>query len=147
MFDEPESMDELVYFTNRSLGEAGEGYIICWVKREKCPKCKVGMMAKPKDPKTGKPKIRATEYVCPECSFSMEKKAHEASLKAQANYKCPECGNENCAEVPFTRKKIQGVDTLRFNCGKCKANIDVTKKMKAKKMKKGKEEADDDDDF
>ena len=35
----------------------------------------------------------------------------------------------------FKRKKIEGTDTFRFPCEKCKKNIDVTKKMKDKKKK------------
>ena len=65
MLKEPESMDELVYYTNRDLDNGGEA--VCWVRRGKCPKCGKGMMGKPRNPKTGKAKIRASEYVCPEC--------------------------------------------------------------------------------
>ena len=41
--------------------------------------------------------------------------------------------------LPFKRKKVEGVATLRFPCEKCKGPIDVTKKMKVikKKVKKG----------
>ncbi|MFH1316294.1 MAG: hypothetical protein ABII01_02145 [Candidatus Woesearchaeota archaeon] len=135
MFEEPESMDELIYYTRRSLGEAGEGNIVCWVSKEKCPQCKTGLMSKPKDEKTGKPKIRAKEYVCPSCNNTVEKEEYESTLTAKANYKCPECGTEDSGEVPFKRKNIDGVPTLRFVCSKCKANLDVTKKMKEKKKK------------
>ena len=59
----PESMDELVYFTRRDIGE-GEATV--WVFRGLCPKCGKGVMGKPVGPK-GKIKVRAKEYVCPEC--------------------------------------------------------------------------------
>ena len=48
-------------------------------------------------------------------------------------YKCPACGNAGEKQIQFKRKNIDGVQTLRFQCDKCKANIDVTKKMKERK--------------
>jgi len=45
---EPESMEECVYFTNRAIDN---GHAKAWVFREKCPKCKKGMMSKPFDEK------------------------------------------------------------------------------------------------
>jgi len=65
---EPKSMDECVYFTNRLLGN---GKIRAWVFREQCPKCGKGLMGKPRDPKTGRAKIRSEEYVCPSCSIHL----------------------------------------------------------------------------
>ena len=59
----PESMDECVYYTLRDIGE-GEATV--WVFKQSCPKCGKGIMGKPKG-KEGKVKIRAKEYVCPEC--------------------------------------------------------------------------------
>jgi predicted RNA-binding Zn-ribbon protein involved in translation (DUF1610 family) len=50
-------------------------------------------------------------------------------------YTCPTCGFKGEYTGPFKRKKIEGTDTFRFQCSKCKANIDVTKKMKDKKKK------------
>ena len=132
MVKEPESMEELVYMTNRILDK---GSIRVWVYKRPCPKCGKGLMGKPKDAKTGRPKVRAKEYVCPECSHTMEKEEYEETLEAEAKYVCPECGHNGEAAVPFKRKKIQGVETLRFTCGSCKANLDVTKKMKKKKKK------------
>ena len=71
---QPKSMDECIYFTNRTLDK---GKIKAWVFKGKCPKCGKGLIGKPKDPKTGKPKIRATEYVCPECGYTVEKQKYE----------------------------------------------------------------------
>jgi predicted RNA-binding Zn-ribbon protein involved in translation (DUF1610 family) len=126
---EPESMDELIYFTQR---EIGKGNVRAWVFKGACPKCNKGMMGKPVDAKTGKVKIRAKEYVCPECGFTVEKKAHEETLTCSVKYTCPECGNEGEAEVPFKRRKFQGMDAIVFQCGKCSAKIPITKKMKEK---------------
>ena len=135
MVTEPASMEELVYFTNRSLGDKGK--VMCWVYRNDCPKCGKAKMGKPKDEKTGNAKIRAKEYVCPECNHTVEKQEYEETLTAEAKYTCPECGKDGEASIQFKRKKVDGVDTLRFSCQHCGANIDVTKKMKEKKGKGG----------
>lgn len=129
---EPESMEELVYFTRRVIGN---GKVMCWVYRQKCPKCGKALMGKPKDEKTGGVKIRAKEYVCPECGHTAEKKEYEESLTAEAKYTCPKCGFEGEATFPFKRKKVEGVDALVFNCGKCNEKIAITKKMKGLKSK------------
>lgn len=133
----PKSMDECIYFTNRSKGK---GKTKAWVFKKTCPKCKDGVMAKPRDPKTGKPKIRAKEYVCLKCSFTEEKKEHEESLNACIIYTCPSCVHEGEAEIPYKRKTVQIIDeetgkkssakALQFLCEKCKEKINITKKMK-----------------
>ncbi len=130
---EPESMDELVYFTQRNLGDKGRAK--AWVYRGACPKCKKGLMGKPVDEKTGKIKVRAKEYVCPECGYTVEKKAYEDTLTCEIKYTCPECGNEGEAEAPYKRKTFQGVKAIVFQCGKCKAKLGITKKMKEKGQK------------
>ena len=124
---EPESTDECVYFTRRQIGDSGNAMV--WVFKQNCPKCDKALMGKPKDEK-GKVKIRAKEYVCPECGHTVEKKEYEESLTANAKYTCPSCGHQGAVQVPFKRKSIEGVQTLRFQCEQCNANIDVTKKMK-----------------
>src|SRR3989344_3994689 len=111
---EPESMSECVYFTNRLLDN--EGQITAWVFRELCPKCNKSLMGKPKNPKTGKAKIRAEEYTCPYCK------------------------HEDETQVSFLRKKVQrfneekqkkeSVEAVVFDCSKCKKRIEITKKMK-----------------
>ena len=134
---EPSSMDECIYFTNRILGN---GKAKAWVFRESCPKCEKGLMGKPKDKKTGRAKIRAEEYVCPECSYSIEKGEYEDSLTANVKYTCQHCNHQGETQQSFKRRKVQRineetgkketVDTIRFQCEKCKKNIDITKKMK-----------------
>lgn len=135
---QPESMEECVYFTRRAVDS---GNVMCWVFREKCPKCGKGIMGKPRDPKTGDVKIRAKEYVCPECGHTVEKQAYEDTLTANVSYTCPHCSFSGETTIPYKRKTFEGVKALVFECGKCKAKIPVTKKMKATK-KKG-EEAED----
>lgn len=130
---QPESMDECVYFTQRPL-EGDKGSVRVWALKQACPKCKKAIMGKPRD-KKGKVLIRASEYVCPSCGYTLEKKAYEESLTANAEYKCPACSSAGEAQIPFKRKNIEGIPTLRFQCAKCKANIDVTKKLKEKKGK------------
>ena len=134
---EPKSMDECVYFTNRILDK---GKIKAWVFRGQCPRCKNGFMGKPRDKKTGKAKIRADEYVCPKCSYKLEKGEYEDSLTVNIKYTCPHCQNEGEVQESFKRKKVQrideetgkntSVDAVRFQCQKCKKNIDLTRKMK-----------------
>ncbi|TAL57651.1 MAG: hypothetical protein EPN86_01650 [Nanoarchaeota archaeon] len=138
----PNSMDECIYFTSRSIGD--KGYAIAWVFKASCPKCKKAIMGKPKDEKTGKVQVRAKEYVCPACGNRIEKLAYEESLTCNIEYTCPECGKDGETQVPFKRKKVEGVDAVKFECGSCKARILVTKKMKDIK-KKGKEDIDDDE--
>lgn len=132
MVKEPEDMEELVYFTRRAIGN---GRIMAWVYKQPCPKCGKGLMSKPKDEKTGKPKIRATEYVCEHCNNTAEKKEYEETLQAEATYKCPHCGKEGESTIPFKRKAVDGTQALRFECQHCNGKIDVTKKMKEKKSK------------
>ncbi len=134
---QPKSMDECIYFSNRIVGE---GKIKAWVLKEKCPKCGKGLMGKPRDKKTGKPKIRATEYTCQECGYTIEKQEYEDTLTINIEYICPHCGNEDELQTPFKWKKIQrlnqetgkkqAINSIRFQCSKCGKDIDITKKMK-----------------
>ncbi len=135
---QPESMDECIYYTKRHLGESGKAVV--WVFKENCPKCKKALMGKPKDSKTGKPKIRAKEYVCPECNHTVEKEEYEETLTASIQYTCPSCSFQGEIQVPFLRKKTQifnvekqkkvSVEALVFHCKKCNEKIVITKKMK-----------------
>lgn len=137
MLKEPTSVNECVYFTNRTLKESGK--IIAWVFREKCQKCNNALMGKPRDER-GKIKIRAKEYTCPSCNFTMQEKEYEDTLTCNIKYICPYCGNSDEAQVPFKRKKIMvaneetgkktSLDVIRFQCRKCSKNIDISKKLK-----------------
>lgn len=136
----PNSMDECLYFTRR---KDENSHIIAWVFKKQCPKCKKGIMQKPRDEKTGRPKIRATEYICDNCGHSEEKKEHESSLIMNIQYKCPHCGNEGEATTPYVKKTFEGIPSYLFECSKCKKKIAITKKMKEKKGSK--DEPDEDD--
>lgn len=137
VLQQPKSMDECIYFTNR-LFENGK--IKSWVFRGKCPKCGKGIMRKPKDEKTGRPKIRAKEYVCPECKYAVDCSEYEDTLSINIEYICPHCQHSDELQTSFKRKKIQRlneetgkketVEAIRFQCSKCGKNIDITKKMK-----------------
>jgi ssDNA-binding Zn-finger/Zn-ribbon topoisomerase 1 len=122
----PDSMDELVYWTSRNIGE---GKIKAWVEREHCPKCKKALMGKPKGPK-GSIKIRASYYECPECHHKVEKQEYEDTLTASILYTCPKCKFSGDIQIPYKRKKFQGVEALVFECAKCKEKIPITKKIK-----------------
>lgn len=129
-FKEPESVEGLFYYTSRIIGN---GNVLCWVENLKCPNCGT-IMGKPR--KNGKPDRRAKEYICPNCGYKEPKKEYESKLEAKIIYKCPECGFEGKIKVPFKRKRIHGVESLRFFCENCKAPIDITKKFKDKKSRK-----------
>jgi DNA-directed RNA polymerase subunit M/transcription elongation factor TFIIS len=126
----PNSTEECIYFTRRADDKMK---IIAWVFKKQCPKCKKGLMEKPRDPKTGKAKIRSTEYVCNNCGYSEEKKAHEESLTVNVQYKCPHCGNEGETTTAYKRKAFEGIPSFVFECQKCHKKIAITKKMKEKK--------------
>jgi len=126
--NEPESMEDLVYFTNRTI-DAGQ--VTAWVYRNECPQCKKGIMGKPVV--KGKVKMRASQYVCPDCGHTVEKQEYEDTLTIQATYTCPSCGKKGETEAPFIRKKVKGVEMVRLPCQHCDASIDITKKMKKKK--------------
>jgi predicted RNA-binding Zn-ribbon protein involved in translation (DUF1610 family) len=134
----PKSMDECLYFTNRSTEEKGK--IKAWVFKQNCTKCNKALMGKPRDPKTGRPKIRSKEYVCPSCGDTIEKQAYEETLNICVEYTCPHCNHKDELETQYKRKKVQifkkeknkkvSIDSIRFQCSKCGENIDITKKMK-----------------
>lgn len=124
-------MEECLYFSNRSIGD---GQVMAWVYRKDCPKCKKAQMGKPVA--KGKVKIRASEYVCPECNYTEEKAVHENSLTLEAQYTCPHCGKDGEGITPYKRKKFQGVDAYLITCQHCGETIPVTKKLKEPKKKK-----------
>lgn len=128
----PQSANEVIYFTNRTFSE---GWVKAWTHRKECPKCKQAKMGKPVDPKTKKPKIRADEYVCPECGYAEEKKTHEEGLSLEAQYKCPHCGKEGESSAPYKRKSYLGVQSYIVECQHCGEKIALTKKLKEPKKK------------
>lgn len=137
MLKEPTSMDGLVYFSRRAIGPIG--FAMAWVRRQPCPACKKSLMGKPADPK-GHVKIRAKEFQCPSCKYTVNKEAYENGLACNIKYTCPHCAKSGEASVPFVRKKVaiideEGgkkvmVDSIRFECSSCKGKIDIVKKMK-----------------
>ncbi|PIN87807.1 hypothetical protein COV12_01855 [Candidatus Woesearchaeota archaeon CG10_big_fil_rev_8_21_14_0_10_32_24] len=130
----PESMDDCLYFTNRTLEPKGQ--ILAWVHKKQCPKCKSAKMGKPIE--KGKVKIRATVYVCPSCGFEEDKKTHEESLKMEAQYTCPHCEKEGESSTIYKRNSFQGVPAFVIECQHCKGLIPLTKKLKNIKEKKSK---------
>ncbi len=127
---EPKSMEECLYYTNRTIGN---GSVRAWVFRKDCPKCKAPMGLPMKA--TGKPDKKSPFFVCADCGYREEKKEHEESLHLDIVYTCPECGHSAETSIPYKRKKFQGVDAYVFECGKCKAKIPITKKLKTLKGK------------
>lgn len=129
---QPESMEEVVYYTRRTLEPKGR--ITAWAFKIECPKCKKAQMGKPVE--KGKVKIRAKEYVCPACGYTEEKKVHEDKLTVSVEYTCPYCDYVGEAQTPFKRKTWHGVKAYVFECGGCKEKIGITKRMSAPKKKK-----------
>lgn len=134
---QPKSMKELVYYTQRRLRPKGKAKV--WVFRKECPKCEKTFMTKPINPKTGKFKTRAKEYVCSECGYTVEKEEYEDTLTANVEYVCPKCEHEGAKQVSFKRKKVtitdrkgkkKRVDALVLECDSCGEEIKITKKMK-----------------
>jgi len=138
---EPQSMDECIYFTNRSIGD---GEVTAWVYRKDCPKCKKAKMGKPVV--KGKVKTRAEEYECPSCGYKEGKTEHEESLQIEAKYTCPHCKKAGESTGQYKRKNYLGVQSYVVNCQHCKEVIPVTKKLKEPKKgkKASKEDVDED---
>jgi predicted RNA-binding Zn-ribbon protein involved in translation (DUF1610 family) len=136
-FTLPTSMDNLLYFTNRADGDLK---VKAWVDKKQCPKCKKALMGKPLDPKTKKIKVRSTEYSCPSCGHTEEKKAHEESLEIKAIYTCPACKKSGEGTTQYKRKTYQGVPSFVIDCQHCGNKIPLTKKLRAIKGKKKVEE-------
>lgn len=127
---QPQSTDECVYFTRRSIGN---GQVMAWVFKKECPKCHKAKMGKPVE--KGKVKTRAKEYVCPECGYMEEKKEHEESLTLNATYTCPHCGKEGESTTDYKKKTFEGVPAYVMTCEHCGGKIGITKKMKEGKKK------------
>ena len=132
----PNSMEECMYFTNRSIGE---GYAVAWVYRKECPKCKKVRLGKPLK-KNGKMDKKAVYYECPKCKYQEKNEEVESNLKLEVEYKCPYCGNESQTTSNYERKNFEGIPSYVFECEKCKKKIGITKKLKKPKKKASKEE-------
>jgi DNA-directed RNA polymerase subunit RPC12/RpoP len=127
----PNSMEECLYFTNRSIGD---GFAIAWVYRKECSKCKKGRLGKPIK-KNGKIDKKADYYECPLCKYQEGNEETEKSLQLEVEYKCPHCGNEGETTTEYQRKVFEGVPSYVFECGKCNKKIGITKKLKEGKKK------------
>ena len=121
----PESMDDCLYFTNRTINDSP---IIAWVYRKECPKCHKAKMGKPVV--KGKVKTRAAYYECPACSYQEQKEEHEHSLHLEAQYTCPECGKEGESTGVYQRKSFKGVKAYVLECEHCQTKLPITKKLK-----------------
>ena len=128
---EPASMDECVYFTNRTIGS---GKAMAWVFRKECPKCKEGRLGKPIK-KNGKPDKKADHFECPKCKYKEPNEETEKDLTVNIKYTCPHCGKEGEATTGYERKSFQGVKAYVFECNDCQQKIGITKKLKEPKKK------------
>ena len=87
---EPASMDECMYFTNRTIDS---GKATAWVFKKECPKCKEGRLGKPIK-KNGKPDKKSENYECPKCKYNESNEETEKDLTVNIKYTCPHCGKE-----------------------------------------------------
>lgn len=136
----PDSMEDLFYFTNRTLDNGG--WVKAWVRKPDSPSGK-GKLSKPKDPKTGKPKVRSPVYVDDD-GKEYPKTEIDPTLTVEIIYKSPFTGEEGETTIPYKRRTWQGVPAFVFK-DKAGNEIGITKKMKAAKKKKGKAMPIDDD--
>lgn len=134
----PSSVEECVYFTNRTIGS---GSAMAWVFRKECPKCK-GTMGKPQK-KNGKFDKKADHYACYSCGYPEKNEQVESSLIINIEYKCPHCGNEGETTTEYKRKTFEGVPSYVFECQKCHKKIGLTKKLKEPKKKGRGEDSDE----
>lgn len=125
----PDSMEECIYFTNRTLDS---GRAVAWVFRKECPKCKKGVMGKPLK-KGNKVDKKADHYVCYSCGYSESDGVMEKSLVLNVEYKCPHCGHDGEATTEYQRKSFYGVKAYVFSCQKCGQKIGITQKLKEPK--------------
>ena len=132
----PESMNECLYFTNRSNDN---GKIMAWVLRKDCPKCKKAKMGKPIK-KNGKVDKKADYYECPACKYQESEDQIGKGLHLSIIYTCPKCNNQGETTTEYQRKPYQGVKAYVFNCQKCNEKLGITQKLKEPKKKKSKEE-------
>ncbi|MEK6868761.1 MAG: hypothetical protein AABX74_00900, partial [Nanoarchaeota archaeon] len=101
----PGSMEECLYFTNRSIGE---GFATSWAYRPDCPKCKKPTIGKPIK-KNGKVDKKADYFECQVCKHQMSNDEADSLAKLEVQYKCPHCGNEGETTTEYKRKTFEGV--------------------------------------
>lgn len=132
MLKKPESMEECIYFTNRTFDT---GRAMAWVYKKKCTKCNDGVMIKPLK-KNGKPDKKSLIFVCDKCNIEESNEDVEKDLKLEVDFRCPHCQFEGQTTTEYIRKSFQGVKSFIFTCEKCHEKIPLTKKMKEPKKKK-----------
>jgi len=128
----PSSMDECLYFTNRSIGD---GFATAWAYRPDCPRCKKPTIGKPIK-KNGKVDKKAEHFECHVCKHQMSAEEAENLSKLEVQYKCPYCSFEGETTTEYKRKAFEGVPSYLFECQKCNKKIGITKKLKNTKKKK-----------
>lgn len=135
-FEFPESMDDLLYFTNRKLPDGTR--IIAWVERQTCAECGEADMGKPINEKTGKPKIRSSKYVCPECGHEEPKKQHEENCDIQIQYTNPEGTEKKTTTTKYKRRTWHGMKAFVFHNEFTDERFGITKRLKTRKEQKEK---------
>jgi len=89
-------------------------------------------MGKPVDPKTGKVKVRSTNFVCPNCGREESKAVHEKKLVMQIRY-TNQTGKEwKSATTEYKLKTWQGMKAYVFVNEFTGEKMGVTKRLKMK---------------
>lgn len=128
----PESMDECLYFTNRTVDN---GRITAWAVKKECPKCGKGTMGKPIK-KNGKIDKKADYYECPSCKYTENEEKIAEGMNLNVIYKCPKCSFDGETTTEYKRKPYCGVKAYVFTCQKCGEKLGITQKLKEPKKKK-----------
>ena len=131
---QPESMDDLMYFTRRTVFD---GRVVAWVFKPECPACGEAQMRKPRN-KDGKPKTRSKTYVCPACEHEEKKSDVKANATVNVHYICPHCEHEGDATTDYKRRTYMGKKSFVFQCAECWQEIPITKRVKQPKKLKTK---------
>lgn len=133
MMQQLKSMEECLYFTNRTIDS---GKAMAWVFKKLCPKCNQSRLGKPIK-KSGKVDKKANYYECLQCKHQEPVEQVEQELVLNVKYTCPYCGFSGETTTEYKRKSFQGVSAYVFVCEKCNQKIGLTKKMKEAKKKEG----------
>lgn len=121
----PSSMEELLYFTRRTIKD---GRTVAWVFKVDCPECGDGVLQKPRKDDGGV-KTRSPYWNCSNCDYETKDDVDEG-LDVNIHYICPHCGFEGDAQTEYERRTYYGEDAIVFQCRDCYQEIPISKKIK-----------------
>lgn len=127
MEEKPKDISEVFFFTRQPI--ENKGFAFMWVYKPICPECNKARLKKLKK--------RDKNYACEACKKTFEPKEHDALLKYNLEYTCPECEHKGTDFGEWTSKPKSKTSTimLRFICENCKSKLKVARMGKKKKKK------------